>query len=70
MDAKTRKIIKRIEMMEAYADNIKTEMSVLKKELVDSGASSNSARKGTGLTPEQKAKVLAKRQKQRLKKSS
>lgn len=69
MDIK--KLITKIEDIETYADLIKEHVTVLKKELKDSGASNNSARKGSKaksiLSEEHVKNILAKRNKQRMK---
>lgn len=52
--------------MQKFAENIIEHVTVLKKELEDSGASKSSARKG--VSNEKKAKVLSKIQKRRIKK--
>lgn len=66
-------INKRLETLETYADLIKEHVTVLKKELKDSGVSNNSARKGKGksvLSEEHVKSILAKRNKQRMKKTT
>jgi len=61
----------RLERLEAYADLIKEHVTVLRKELADSGVSKNSARKGKVVISEkEKAKIIAKRQKARMKKTT
>ena len=65
-----KKAINRLDEIEAHLDLIKEHMTVLKKELADSGASKSSARKGKpAISEKEKAKVLAKVQKNRLRKS-
>lgn len=59
----------RLESLEAFADLIKEHVTVLKKELEGGGASESSARKGP-LSEKEIAKVLAKRQKWRMKKAT
>jgi hypothetical protein len=66
MDAKVRN---RLERLEAFADLIKEHVSVLKKELEGSGVSTGSVRKGL-LSEKEKAKILARRQKSRMRKAS
>lgn len=64
------KLNKRLNEIEAYTDLIKEHVTVLKKELKDSGVSNNSARKGKGksvLSEEHVKSILAKRNKQRMK---
>lgn len=60
-------IINRLDQLEAFADLIKVHVTVLKKELSDGGASSSSARKGKKVLSEKEiAKILGKRQKNRM----
>jgi hypothetical protein len=62
------KILDRINQIEAFADLIKEHVIVLKKELEGGGASESSARKGKALPEKEIAKILAQRQKTRMKK--
>ena len=60
------KILNRLDQVEAYANLLMKEASMLRAEL--SGVvSDNSPQKGKGLCPEQIAKVLGKREKNRIK---
>ena len=64
------KVQRRLDKLEAFADLMKEHVTVLKKELADSGASKSSARKGKpAVSEKEKARVLAKVQKNRLRKS-
>lgn len=54
--------------LEAMAEHFKQSVTALKQELVDGGAPSSSARKGV-LPATEKARLLAKRQQNRIKKS-
>ena len=56
----------RLNQLEAFADLIKEQVTVLKKELDVSGTSSSSSRKG--LSEKEKAKISAKRRKSLFKK--
>ena len=62
-----KQILDKLNQIEAFADLIKEHVAVLKKELEGGGASESSARKGP-LSEKEIAKVLAKRQKWRMKK--
>ena len=62
-----KKILSRISDIEAHIDLIKQHVTVLKSELADSGASNSSTRKGV-ISKEEKAQIIAKRRKNRLKK--
>ncbi|WP_417868000.1 hypothetical protein [Xanthomarina gelatinilytica] len=61
-------ILNRLNELEAQAELIKFSVTALKQELVDGGAPSSSARKGV-LPATEKARLLAKRQQNRIKKS-
>jgi hypothetical protein len=63
----TNKILDRLNQIEAFADLIKEHVSVLKKELEKDSAPKDSGRKGS-LSEKEKAKILARRQKSRMKK--
>lgn len=65
MDASIRN---RLDRLEAFADLMKEHVTVLKKELGDGGASTGSARKG--ISEKEKAKILAKRRKNRMKRAT
>lgn len=63
---KNKKVLDRLNQIEAFADLIKEHVTVLKKELEGSSAPKSSARKGA-LSEFEKAKILAKLQKTRTK---
>ncbi len=60
------KILDRLNEMEAHLEILQQGVTALKQELVDGGAPTGSARKGS-LSQTQKTDLLAKRQKNRLK---
>ena len=60
-----KEILDRLNSIEAHAELIKQQVTVLRKELADSGASAGSPKRG--LSETEKAKVLAKRHKTLLK---
>ncbi len=62
-----KKILSRISEIEAHIDLIKQHVTVLKSELEDSGASKSSTRKGV-ISDKEKTRILAKRQKNRMRK--
>jgi len=62
-----KQILDRLNQIEAFADLIKEHVAVLKKELEGGGAPKSSARKGP-LPEKEIAKILAHRQKSRMKK--
>lgn len=68
MEKSLRDIEIQAEGLRRFASNIIEHVAVLKKELGDGGASKGSARKGS-VTPREKARVLAKIQKNRTKKN-
>ena len=61
------KVIARINQIEAHLDLLKKHLAALKQELLDNNTSGSSARKG-GLPEKEKARVLAKLQRSRMKK--
>ena len=63
------KVLKELENIETYADLIKQRLTLLKKELDGSRAPKSSARKGK-LSKEQKAALIAKVEKNRMKKAT
>lgn len=60
------KILDRLNEMEAHLQILQLSVTALKQELVDGGAVTSSARKGS-LSSTQKAELLANRQKSRIK---
>jgi hypothetical protein len=64
----TTQILDRLAQLEANAQMILNSVTALKQELVDGGAPTGSARKGA-LNATERARLLAKRQKNRIKKS-
>jgi len=60
-----KKILSRISDIEAHIDLIQQHVAVLKSELADSGASNSSTRKGV-ISKEEKARILAKHRKNKL----
>jgi len=65
-----RDILNKLQVLEAHASLILKSVTGLRKELEDSGASESSSRKGKVISPEEKAKVLSKRHKNRMKKAT
>lgn len=59
------KILDRLNEMEAHLQILQSSVTALKQELVDGGAPTGSARKGA-LNATERARLLAKRQKNRL----
>ncbi|TXK78719.1 hypothetical protein [Mesonia sp. K4-1] len=62
-------ILNKLQVLEAHASLILKSVTGLRKELEDSGASESSSRKGK-ISPQEKAKILGKRHKNRMKKAT
>jgi hypothetical protein len=63
-------ILRKIQVLEAHASLILKSVTGLRKELEDGGASKSSSRKGEIISPEEKARVISKRHKNRMKKAT